>query len=204
MYLHIYAGILFFSHHPHNVQFAVEPIIYPSFHCSDINVVIYLVIFLFSNHGLLSRLHSDLCEQGSSLWTLVFSLLSDHTCFLCSVSERRNSLGSDVLFLGKSHPLFDFIHELYRTESNEVRNPTPSVSIHFSQINQSKLYLFTSFHTIKIQLKVLYTLKTENKQKYTHASPWLHPLITPPSLHHDLYIDIDTQPSYRNTGAKNK
>lgn len=110
---------------------------------------------------------------------LFFSLLSDHTCFLCSVSERRNSLGSDVLFLGKSHPLFDFIHELYRTESNEVRNPTPSVSIHFSQINQSKLYLFTSFHTIKIQLKVLYTLKTENKQKYTHASPWLHPLIIP-------------------------
>uniref|UniRef100_A0AAX7SX10 5'-3' exoribonuclease n=1 Tax=Astatotilapia calliptera TaxID=8154 RepID=A0AAX7SX10_ASTCA len=41
--------------------------------------------------------------------------------------KRRNSLGSDVLFLGKSHPLFDFIHELYRTESNEVRNPTPSL-----------------------------------------------------------------------------
>lgn len=147
--------------------------IYPSFHCSDINVVIYLFIFLFSNHGLLSRLPSDLCEQGSSLWSehLIFPLFSDHTCFLSSVSERRNSLGSDVLFLGKSHPLFDFIHELYRTESNEVRNPTPSVSIHFSQINQSKLYLFTSFHTIKIQLKVLYTFKTENKQKYTHASP---------------------------------
>uniref|UniRef100_A0AAX7V7S3 5'-3' exoribonuclease n=1 Tax=Astatotilapia calliptera TaxID=8154 RepID=A0AAX7V7S3_ASTCA len=34
--------------------------------------------------------------------------------------KRRNSLGSDVLFLGKSHPLFDFIHELYRTESNEI------------------------------------------------------------------------------------
>ncbi|XP_015251166.1 PREDICTED: 5'-3' exoribonuclease 2 [Cyprinodon variegatus] len=31
----------------------------------------------------------------------------------------RNSLGSDVLFLGKSHPLFDFIHELYRTETRE-------------------------------------------------------------------------------------
>lgn len=169
----------FFSHHPHHVQFAVEPIFTLFFHCSDINVVIYLFIFLFSNHGLLSRLHSDLCEQGGSLWTLVFSLLSDHTSFLSSVSERRNSLGSDVLFLGKSHPLFDFIHELYRTESNEVRCPTPSVSIHFSQINQSKLYLFTSFHTIKIQLKVLYTLKTENKQKYTHASPWQHPLIIP-------------------------
>uniref|UniRef100_A0A669EC62 5'-3' exoribonuclease n=1 Tax=Oreochromis niloticus TaxID=8128 RepID=A0A669EC62_ORENI len=38
---------------------------------------------------------------------------------LTSEEKRRNSLGSDVLFLGKSHPLFDFIHELYRTESNE-------------------------------------------------------------------------------------
>lgn len=35
---------------------------------------------------------------------------------------KRNSLGSDVLFVGKSHPLFDFIHELYRTESLEVTN----------------------------------------------------------------------------------
>uniref|UniRef100_A0A8C6M7F8 5'-3' exoribonuclease n=1 Tax=Nothobranchius furzeri TaxID=105023 RepID=A0A8C6M7F8_NOTFU len=34
--------------------------------------------------------------------------------------ERRNSLGSDVLFLGKLHPLFDFIHELYRSESHQV------------------------------------------------------------------------------------
>ncbi|XP_014895007.1 5'-3' exoribonuclease 2 [Poecilia latipinna] len=32
---------------------------------------------------------------------------------------RRNSLGSDVLFLGRSHPLFDFIHELYRSETRE-------------------------------------------------------------------------------------
>ncbi|XP_068565193.1 5'-3' exoribonuclease 2 isoform X2 [Cebidichthys violaceus] len=32
---------------------------------------------------------------------------------------RRNSLGSDVMFLQKSHPLSDFIRELYRTESQE-------------------------------------------------------------------------------------
>uniref|UniRef100_A0A672FH58 5'-3' exoribonuclease n=1 Tax=Salarias fasciatus TaxID=181472 RepID=A0A672FH58_SALFA len=32
---------------------------------------------------------------------------------------KRNSLGSDVLFVGKSHPLADFIHELYRAESHE-------------------------------------------------------------------------------------
>ncbi|XP_056150312.1 5'-3' exoribonuclease 2 [Lampris incognitus] len=32
---------------------------------------------------------------------------------------RRNSLGSDVLFVGKSHPICDFIQELYRAESHE-------------------------------------------------------------------------------------
>ncbi|KAG7220560.1 hypothetical protein INR49_017997 [Caranx melampygus] len=32
---------------------------------------------------------------------------------------KRNSLGSDVLFISKSHPLFDFIQELYRTECSE-------------------------------------------------------------------------------------
>ncbi|XP_067240531.1 5'-3' exoribonuclease 2 [Chanodichthys erythropterus] len=32
---------------------------------------------------------------------------------------RRNSLGSDVMFVGKSHPLCDFILELYRAESHE-------------------------------------------------------------------------------------
>ncbi|XP_037837545.1 5'-3' exoribonuclease 2 [Kryptolebias marmoratus] len=39
---------------------------------------------------------------------------------LTSDEVRRNSLGSDVLFLGKFHPLFDFIHELYRSETPEV------------------------------------------------------------------------------------
>ncbi|XP_049446346.1 5'-3' exoribonuclease 2 [Epinephelus fuscoguttatus] len=38
---------------------------------------------------------------------------------LTTEEVKRNSLGSDVMFLGKSHPLFDFIHELYRTESHE-------------------------------------------------------------------------------------
>uniref|UniRef100_A0A8C1JB58 5'-3' exoribonuclease n=1 Tax=Cyprinus carpio TaxID=7962 RepID=A0A8C1JB58_CYPCA len=32
---------------------------------------------------------------------------------------RRNSLGSDVVFVGKSHPLCDFIRELYLAESHE-------------------------------------------------------------------------------------
>ncbi|KAF4071002.1 hypothetical protein AMELA_G00279920 [Ameiurus melas] len=32
---------------------------------------------------------------------------------------RRNSLGSDVVFVAKSHPLCDFIKELYRSESYE-------------------------------------------------------------------------------------
>uniref|UniRef100_A0A4W6FRM8 5'-3' exoribonuclease n=1 Tax=Lates calcarifer TaxID=8187 RepID=A0A4W6FRM8_LATCA len=32
---------------------------------------------------------------------------------------KRNSLGSDIMFVGKSHPLSDFIHELYRAETQE-------------------------------------------------------------------------------------
>uniref|UniRef100_A0A8C7CQC0 5'-3' exoribonuclease n=1 Tax=Oncorhynchus kisutch TaxID=8019 RepID=A0A8C7CQC0_ONCKI len=34
--------------------------------------------------------------------------------------NKRNSLGSDMLFVGKSHPCCDFIQELYRGESHEV------------------------------------------------------------------------------------
>lgn len=37
---------------------------------------------------------------------------------LSSEEVRRNSLGSDMLFVGKSHPLCDFIQELYRSESS--------------------------------------------------------------------------------------
>uniref|UniRef100_A0A674MJY2 5'-3' exoribonuclease n=1 Tax=Takifugu rubripes TaxID=31033 RepID=A0A674MJY2_TAKRU len=36
---------------------------------------------------------------------------------------KRNSLGSDFIFLGKAHPLYDFIQELYRTEATEVTIP---------------------------------------------------------------------------------
>ncbi|KAK2883845.1 hypothetical protein QQF64_016363 [Cirrhinus molitorella] len=38
---------------------------------------------------------------------------------LSSEEVRRNSLGSDVMFVGKSHPLCDFIRELYLSESHE-------------------------------------------------------------------------------------
>lgn len=42
-------------------------------------------------------------------------------CFLLGlISGKRNSLGSDVLFVGRTHPLFDFLQELYRTEALEV------------------------------------------------------------------------------------
>lgn len=42
------------------------------------------------------------------------------SCVLVSLSVRRNSLGSDVVFVGKAHALCDFIQELYRSESSEV------------------------------------------------------------------------------------
>uniref|UniRef100_A0A667YQ69 5'-3' exoribonuclease n=1 Tax=Myripristis murdjan TaxID=586833 RepID=A0A667YQ69_9TELE len=38
---------------------------------------------------------------------------------LTSEEVKRNSLGSDVLFVARSHPLCDFIQELYRAQSNE-------------------------------------------------------------------------------------
>ncbi|XP_044233038.1 5'-3' exoribonuclease 2 [Thunnus albacares] len=45
--------------------------------------------------------------------------LADVYADLTPEEVKRNSLGSDVMFLGKSHPLSDFIHELYRAESRE-------------------------------------------------------------------------------------
>uniref|UniRef100_A0A8C5BC28 5'-3' exoribonuclease n=1 Tax=Gadus morhua TaxID=8049 RepID=A0A8C5BC28_GADMO len=39
---------------------------------------------------------------------------------LSTEEERRNSLGSDLLFVKKSHPLCDFIRELYLAESQEA------------------------------------------------------------------------------------
>ncbi|XP_019727107.1 5'-3' exoribonuclease 2 isoform X1 [Hippocampus comes] len=38
---------------------------------------------------------------------------------LTSEEVRRNSLGSDLVFVGKSHPLSDFIQELYRAQCHE-------------------------------------------------------------------------------------
>ncbi|KAK5852569.1 hypothetical protein PBY51_006422 [Eleginops maclovinus] len=49
------------------------------------------------------------------LWAALADVYPD----LTTEEQRRNSLGSDLMFLAKSHPLFDFIHELYRTESHE-------------------------------------------------------------------------------------
>lgn len=46
---------------------------------------------------------------------------------LTTEEVKRNSLGSDMLFLGKSHPLFDFIHELYRTEATEGTEIPPEL-----------------------------------------------------------------------------
>ncbi|KAJ8389375.1 hypothetical protein AAFF_G00120830 [Aldrovandia affinis] len=40
---------------------------------------------------------------------------------------KRNSLGSDLLFVGKSHPLCDFIQELYTTGSTESTEMPPEL-----------------------------------------------------------------------------
>ncbi|XP_029318643.1 5'-3' exoribonuclease 2 isoform X3 [Cottoperca gobio] len=62
--------------------------------------------------------------QGVALLPFVderrlWAALADVYPNLTPEERRRNSMGSDLMFLGKSHPLFDFIHELYRTESQE-------------------------------------------------------------------------------------
>uniref|UniRef100_A0A4W4F642 5'-3' exoribonuclease n=1 Tax=Electrophorus electricus TaxID=8005 RepID=A0A4W4F642_ELEEL len=46
---------------------------------------------------------------------------------LTSEEVRRNSLGSDVVFVSKSHPLCDFIQELYRSESHEGTQIPPEL-----------------------------------------------------------------------------
>lgn len=40
---------------------------------------------------------------------------------------RRNSLGGDHLFVGKNHPLNDFIHELYKTNTKEPTEMPPEL-----------------------------------------------------------------------------
>ncbi|XP_058393297.1 5'-3' exoribonuclease 2-like [Diceros bicornis minor] len=40
---------------------------------------------------------------------------------------RRNSLGGDVLFVGKHHPLHDFVLELYQTGSTEPVGVPPEL-----------------------------------------------------------------------------
>ncbi|XP_023697528.2 5'-3' exoribonuclease 2 isoform X2 [Paramormyrops kingsleyae] len=41
--------------------------------------------------------------------------------------RKRNSLGSDVMFVGRSHPLCDFLIELYRAESKEGSEIPPEL-----------------------------------------------------------------------------
>lgn len=41
--------------------------------------------------------------------------------------KRRNSLGGDHLFVGKNHPLNDFIHELYKTSTRELTGIPPEL-----------------------------------------------------------------------------
>ncbi|XP_066576846.1 5'-3' exoribonuclease 2 isoform X2 [Amia ocellicauda] len=46
---------------------------------------------------------------------------------LTSDEIKRNSLGSDMLFVGKHHPLCDFIMELYRASSSECVDMVPEL-----------------------------------------------------------------------------
>uniref|UniRef100_A0A673FUS0 5'-3' exoribonuclease n=1 Tax=Sinocyclocheilus rhinocerous TaxID=307959 RepID=A0A673FUS0_9TELE len=63
---------------------------------------------------------------------------------------RRNSLGSDVVFVGKSHPLCDFIRELYFAESHEATE-IPAELCHGIQGDSTFIFLF--FYAFPIQFK---------------------------------------------------
>ncbi|KAJ1155739.1 hypothetical protein NDU88_008468 [Pleurodeles waltl] len=46
---------------------------------------------------------------------------------LTSEEKRRNSLGSDHIFVGKNHQLWDFLRELYRTNTSEPTDIPPEL-----------------------------------------------------------------------------
>ncbi|XP_054857477.1 5'-3' exoribonuclease 2-like [Eublepharis macularius] len=46
---------------------------------------------------------------------------------LTSEEQRRNSLGGDVIFVGKHHQLHDFIHELYKSDDKEPTDMPPEL-----------------------------------------------------------------------------
>uniref|UniRef100_A0A665UM72 5'-3' exoribonuclease n=1 Tax=Echeneis naucrates TaxID=173247 RepID=A0A665UM72_ECHNA len=81
--------------------------------------------------------------------------LADVYADLTAEEVKRNSLGSDILFISKSHPLFDFIHELYRTECPEGTE-IPAELCHGIQGTPALLSLFHNFlFVFRIPNKVL-------------------------------------------------
>lgn len=65
-------------------------------------------------------LSGDVSRCAALLCPFLPSLLGTLTPFSSSSLDRRNSLGGDVLFVGKHHPLCDFIVEQYKTKNTEV------------------------------------------------------------------------------------
>lgn len=61
-------------------------------------------------------------SNGMVCWYAVFftSFFWTVTCLHYFFPDRRNSLGGDVLFVGKHHPLCDFIVEQYKSKNTEV------------------------------------------------------------------------------------
>uniref|UniRef100_A0A673FKH9 5'-3' exoribonuclease n=1 Tax=Sinocyclocheilus rhinocerous TaxID=307959 RepID=A0A673FKH9_9TELE len=121
---------------------------------------------------------------------------------------RRNSLGSDVVFVGKSHPLCDFIRELYFAESHEATE-IPAELCHGIQGDSTFIFLF--FYAFPIQFKdpqydggfvfkavVLPGAKIPNKVlkpgdwEQSNRGPWRPQLGFNPNL-----IKIPPNPSHR-------
>lgn len=70
-------------------------------------------------------LSGDVSSYAGLLCSFLLSLLGTLIPFSSSSLDRRNSLGGDVLFVGKHHPLCDFIVEQYKTKNTEVSCACP-------------------------------------------------------------------------------
>uniref|UniRef100_A0A8C9WGC1 5'-3' exoribonuclease n=1 Tax=Scleropages formosus TaxID=113540 RepID=A0A8C9WGC1_SCLFO len=91
--------------------------------------------------------------------------------------RKRNSLGSDMLFVGKSHPLCDFVRELYLTKPSEGTEMPPelchgiqgaSIYFYFYVLFINIFHFIVNVNVILIPSKVL---KPSDWEK-SNRGPW--------------------------------
>uniref|UniRef100_A0A673HVR4 5'-3' exoribonuclease n=1 Tax=Sinocyclocheilus rhinocerous TaxID=307959 RepID=A0A673HVR4_9TELE len=132
--LRYYYQVTLISAHYTCEQNRIPGIVTCNSQCLFVCVFIYLFIYLPEESSIIDFYPDDFAIdlngkkyawQGVALLPFVDerrlrAALADVYPDLSPEEVRRNSLGSDVIFVGKSHPLCDFIRELYRAESHEI------------------------------------------------------------------------------------